>query len=97
MHSSDVTTLAALTELRDLNADVLCWNRPFNGQASMHAKGVVADRKRCLITSANLTGKALTQNVEFGVLLTDPDLCAQIIALCDHLRNEDWLTPFPVQ
>ncbi|MGB6008123.1 phospholipase D-like domain-containing protein [Castellaniella sp.] len=36
----------------------------------VHAKVAVADSGVCLITSANLTGYAMEQNMEAGVLLT---------------------------
>lgn len=36
----------------------------------VHAKVVVADDDMCFITSANLTGHAMEQNMEAGVLLT---------------------------
>lgn len=35
----------------------------------MHAKCVVADNKMAMITSANLTGKAMEHNMELGVLI----------------------------
>ncbi|MEP6755955.1 MAG: DISARM system phospholipase D-like protein DrmC [Chthonomonadales bacterium] len=94
LNSNDISTLEPLKELLDLNARVLCWNHPHGVQAAMHAKGIVADRERCLITSANLTSKALTQNVELGVLLTDPVLGVEIIQHIEHLRERGWITPF---
>jgi phosphatidylserine/phosphatidylglycerophosphate/cardiolipin synthase-like enzyme len=36
----------------------------------VHAKVAVADGDVCFITSANLTGHAMEQNMEAGVLLT---------------------------
>lgn len=42
---------------------------PFS-DARVHAKVAVADGKVCFITSANLTGYAMEQNMEAGVLIT---------------------------
>lgn len=40
-----------------------------HGKASLHAKAAVADDHTALVTSANLTGHALTQNMELGLLV----------------------------
>ena len=42
--------------------------------AVLHAKLLVVDGRRALISSANLTHRALTSNIEAGVLIGDPDL-----------------------
>ena len=34
----------------------------------MHAKALIKDDDTILITSANMTGSAMTTNVEFGIL-----------------------------
>ena len=49
----------------------------------VHAKVVVADSNMCFITSANLTGHAMAQNMEAGVLLTGGQIPK---LLCDHLQ-----------
>ncbi len=41
---------------------------------SVHAKVAVADRALCFITSANLTGYAMDQNMEAGVLISGKSL-----------------------
>lgn len=41
----------------------------FDG-ARVHAKVAVADRNKCFITSANLTGYAMERNMEVGVLIS---------------------------
>jgi phosphatidylserine/phosphatidylglycerophosphate/cardiolipin synthase-like enzyme len=94
LNTSDIATNLALSELVSLGADVLCWDKPHGIQASMHAKGVVADRKRCLITSANLTGRALTQNVGLGVLLSNPSLGEEIVQHFERLIKGGWLREF---
>lgn len=50
--------------------------------AVLHAKLLVVDRKRALVGSANLTGAALTKNLEAGVLVDDEDVAAK---LDDHV------------
>ena len=46
--------------------------------ASVHAKCAIADDKIALITSANLTGKAMTENMELGVMLRKGNLPRQL-------------------
>jgi cardiolipin synthase len=50
--------------------------------AALHAKIVVVDRRTALLGSANLTGRALTANLECGVLLRGGPYPA---AIHDHL------------
>ena len=52
-------------------------------RASMHAKVVVADRERVLVTSSNLTTRGVTENVEVGVVLHDRALASTLV---DHFR-----------
>lgn len=54
---------------------------------SMHAKVVVADRRRLLIGSANFTASARLRNVEIGVLFENADLASDVYALVDGLRT----------
>lgn len=42
--------------------------------AVLHAKLLVVDGRRALVGSANLTQRALTANLEAGVLINDPDV-----------------------
>lgn len=55
---------------------------PFT-DGSVHAKVAVADGKLCFITSANLTGYAMEQNMEAGVLITGGRIPR---TLHDHLQ-----------
>jgi len=48
--------------------------------ASLHAKLLVVDARRALVGSANLTRRALTANLEAGVLIEGPDLAAEFHA-----------------
>jgi cardiolipin synthase C len=52
--------------------------------AVLHAKLLVVDGRRALISSANLTHRALTSNIEAGVLIADPELAD---ALERHIRT----------
>ena len=48
----------------------LCWPADHRERsASLHAKVLVIDRRAALIGSANLTGAAMTRNLECGLLL----------------------------
>jgi len=56
-------------------------------RASLHAKCLITDRTRALITSANLTEAAQRRNIEAGVLLIRPAIAAQLADYFDGLRN----------
>lgn len=47
-------------------------------RACLHAKCVVADRARCLVTSANLTEAAQERNFEAGVLVEDAQMASAL-------------------
>ena len=55
--------------------------RPVAGtsRAVMHAKLVAADASVALLSSANLTDKALGDNLEVGLLVRDPDVVRRIV------------------
>lgn len=55
-----------------------------NAGAVLHAKLLVIDRRRALVGSANLTPRALTANLEAGVLIGDEDLAIDLDA---HIRR----------
>lgn len=52
--------------------------------AALHAKILVIDGRRALVGSANLTNRALTANLEAGVLVADPQVAK---AIEDHVRQ----------
>jgi phosphatidylserine/phosphatidylglycerophosphate/cardiolipin synthase-like enzyme len=52
-------------------SDVAC-------RSSLHAKCVVADGERTLVTSANFTQRGQVRNVELGVLVDDPGFGRQV-------------------
>lgn len=61
--------------------------------ASVHAKCAVADDSMALITSANLTEKAMEHNMELGVLLRDGALPKQLAAHLYGLITERIISP----
>ena len=56
-----------------------------NSSASMHAKAVVADRRFLYISSANLTGSAMEQNIELGVVLDNPKMASDVCNLFEDM------------
>jgi phosphatidylserine/phosphatidylglycerophosphate/cardiolipin synthase-like enzyme len=46
--------------------------------ASLHAKCIVVDDERSLITSANFTDRGQTRNIEAGVLIEDTGFAAEL-------------------
>lgn len=70
-----------------LRNHVRLWHRADDSaHSSLHAKTIAADRHMALLGSANLTGRALNDNVEIGVILRDPKTVGRLV---DHLH---WLT-----
>lgn len=47
--------------------------------ASLHAKCVVVDEAKALVTSANFTDRGQTRNIEAGVLVEDVELAKQLV------------------
>jgi phosphatidylserine/phosphatidylglycerophosphate/cardiolipin synthase-like enzyme len=63
------------------------WRWPLDHRttrAVLHAKLLVVDGRRALVGSANLTHRALTANLEAGVLIEDHELAADLDA---HVRS----------
>lgn len=76
-------------------AEVLRWPKEKRaGSAELHAKGAVADGRRVLVTSANLTGSALLKNVELGVVLDDRSVAKAIEEQVTVLRQAGEFVPF---
>jgi cardiolipin synthase C len=50
----------------------------------MHAKLLAADTNVALLSSANLTDKALGDNLELGLLVRDPEVVRRIVG---HFRS----------
>jgi len=60
-------------------------------RAVLHAKCIIVDRRAALITSANFTEAAQLRNIEAGVLLRDPILCARLASYLDGLIANETL------
>lgn len=78
----------AFRELRGV-ASFLAWpvdKRPVleRGRAALHAKAAVADERIAFVTSANLTGHALSQNMELGLVVRGGSIPKQLAA---HFRQ----------
>jgi putative cardiolipin synthase len=58
-----------------------------HGKASLHAKAAVADDHTALVTSANLTGHALTENMELGLLVRGGPIPKRLAAHFQQLMN----------
>jgi cardiolipin synthase len=54
------------------------------GRASLHAKAAIADDHTAFITSANLTGHAIAENMELGLLVRGGPIPTR---LSDHFRE----------
>ena len=62
------------------------------GHAAMHAKCAVADRRTAFVTSANLTGAAMTDNMELGLVIRGGDVPKRIANHFDVLVTAGTLT-----
>lgn len=61
-------------------------------QGSLHAKALVVDSERALVTSANLTGYATDNNLELGVALSGRN-ARDLVDMVAELRNAGFLKP----
>ena len=71
--------------------------RDYNGdgkKGAMHAKAVVADHRYLYISSANLTGSAMDQNIELGVVLDNPQMAKDVCELFDNMCIDQIMEPF---
>lgn len=57
------------------------------GPAAMHAKCAIADRRVAFVTSANLTGAAMTNNMELGLVVRGGDVPKRISNHFEALMN----------
>ncbi len=62
-------------------------------RASLHAKCAVADGKRLLVSSANLTEFALTLNIELGLLVEGDDAPRRVQQHLESLFQTETLRP----
>lgn len=64
-------------------------------RASLHAKVVVVDRTKLLLTSANFTEAAQQRNIEMGLLSQNPHLATQVVNYFEGLRQSGDLLRLP--
>lgn len=76
------------------SADFYVWEASHNpSNASIHAKCAIADEDMALITSANLTSKAMDLNMELGVLIRNGNLPKQLAKHFEALIHEKIIVP----
>lgn len=96
------------SHVHDFAAEFLRANWPFNvappellydprtvsadSTASMHAKCVVVDAERTLITSANFTERGQRRNIECGVFLRDREFAASMLRQWENLIGQGFLS-----
>jgi cardiolipin synthase C len=83
-----VGAAAAFSSLRPY-ATLWKWpsaRRPTFGtaRAALHAKLLAADNKIAVVGSANLTDRALAQNIELGIIIRDPQVVQRMVG---HFRS----------
>jgi phosphatidylserine/phosphatidylglycerophosphate/cardiolipin synthase-like enzyme len=61
------------------------------GHAAMHAKCAIADRRTAFVTSANLTGAAMTDNMELGLVVRGGDVPKRIAKHFESLMSGEVL------
>lgn len=84
-------SVGAAVAFESIQHEVELWTWPANrrpvtrgSRAAMHAKLVAADQRIALLGSANLTDKALVQNIELGVIIRDPHVVRRLVR---HFRS----------
>ena len=56
--------------------------------ASLHAKTIIVDREKMLISSANLSYCGMVSNVEVGLLAESKNKCRQVLEIYNKLIKE---------
>jgi len=57
-------------------------------RAVLHAKAVIVDQQKTLLTSANFTEAAHERNIEAGVLIEDAEFAVRMVRQLDYLVEE---------
>lgn len=57
-------------------------------RAVLHAKAIIVDHRRTLLTSANFTEAAQQRNIEAGVLIDDPEFACRMVRQLDYLVED---------
>ena len=91
--SIDADSIAALQNHLP-SAHFFVWDKTKNpDSAVVHAKCVVADEDIAIISSANLTGKAMSSNMELGVLVSGGSIPRQLATHLNGLVAEKIIHP----
>jgi len=78
-------------------ADLYSWSKTKNpDSAAVHAKCAVADDTMAIISSANLTGKAMESNMELGTLTYGGTLPRQLSTHLNALITEKVILPLQI-
>jgi cardiolipin synthase C len=88
-------TVDAAAAFASLNTVVTFWVWPANkrpllaaGRASLHAKAAIADDHTALVTSANLTGHGINENMELGLLVRGGPVPRRLAAHFEQLMTD---------
>jgi len=68
--------------------------KPKEKNSVLHAKVIIKDESTILVTSANLTGSAMTKNIELGVLY-EGKLASDAKKMFSDLVDEGFMVPVP--
>jgi phosphatidylserine/phosphatidylglycerophosphate/cardiolipin synthase-like enzyme len=61
-------------------------------RACLHAKCLIVDDERALVTSANFTEAAMDRNIEAGILVEDAGFAGRLRAQFDALERSEYIT-----
>jgi phosphatidylserine/phosphatidylglycerophosphate/cardiolipin synthase-like enzyme len=64
-------------------------------RSCLHAKCLIVDDERALVTSANFTEAAMDRNIEAGVLVDDAGFAARLRAQFDALEQSGQVHSLP--
>jgi phosphatidylserine/phosphatidylglycerophosphate/cardiolipin synthase-like enzyme len=60
-------------------------------RACLHAKCLIVDDERALVTSANFTEAAMDRNIEAGVMVEDAGFASRLRAQFDALERSEYI------
>lgn len=82
---SEPATLAQLRQIPNLELRILDYSK-LTGNGIIHAKYLAVDRKAAFVGSQNFDWRSFSHIHETGLLITDPDMVAQVQAVFE----QDW-------
>jgi phosphatidylserine/phosphatidylglycerophosphate/cardiolipin synthase-like enzyme len=83
------------TRQPDLFYDPRALGTATGGQACLHAKCIVIDRRLALVSSANFTEAAQLRNIEVGALIRSPVFASSLAQQFESLVDQGLLLPVP--